>query len=111
MWKLQRQAEAATRAFNKEIMAEDGAGSADLQSRAKRGGGAGDDAVLFDDTADYETSNDVKVVTTFDSMGLKEDLLRGVYSYGEEQERGEQPAGKGMLAGLRVSKGSEKLLG
>ena len=50
--------------------------------------------MLFDDTADYETSNNVKVATTFDSMGLKEDLLRGVYSYGEEQERGEQPAGR-----------------
>jgi hypothetical protein len=29
-----------------------------------------------------ETSPDVSVVPTFDAMGLKEDLLRGIYSYG-----------------------------
>lgn len=29
-----------------------------------------------------ETSADVTVVPTFDAMGLKEDLLRGIYSYG-----------------------------
>ena len=29
-----------------------------------------------------ETSADVAVVPTFDAMGLKEDLLRGIYSYG-----------------------------
>lgn len=29
-----------------------------------------------------ETSADVSVVPTFDAMGLKEDLLRGIYSYG-----------------------------
>ena len=29
----------------------------------------------------FETSGDVKVITTFDQMGLKEDLLRGIYAY------------------------------
>lgn len=29
----------------------------------------------------FETSEEVKVAPTFDSMGLKEDLLRGVYAY------------------------------
>lgn len=32
-----------------------------------------------------ETSADVSVVPTFDAMGLKEDLLRGIYSYGFEK--------------------------
>jgi hypothetical protein len=29
----------------------------------------------------YETSTDVKVVSSFDDMGLKEDLVRGIYAY------------------------------
>lgn len=34
---------------------------------------------------EFETSEDVDVLPTFDSMGLKEDLLRGVYAYGFER--------------------------
>lgn len=30
----------------------------------------------------FETSKGVKVVNTFDAMGLKPDLLRGIYAYG-----------------------------
>lgn len=39
---------------------------------------------MADDLAgvEFETSKDVRVVTSFDKMGLKEDLLRGVYAYG-----------------------------
>lgn len=33
----------------------------------------------------FETSSDIHVVNTFDSMGLKEDLLRGIYAYGFEK--------------------------
>ena len=32
--------------------------------------------------AHFETSEDVEVNSTFDSMGLREDLLRGIYAYG-----------------------------
>jgi ATP-dependent RNA helicase len=32
---------------------------------------------------EFETSEDVGVVPTFDQMGLREELLRGIYSYGE----------------------------
>jgi ATP-dependent RNA helicase len=32
---------------------------------------------------EFETSEDVEVIPTFDSMGLREDLLRGVYAYGK----------------------------
>ena len=32
---------------------------------------------------EFETSEDVEVVPTFDSLGLREDLLRGVYAYGK----------------------------
>ena len=32
---------------------------------------------------EFETSEDVEVIPTFDSMGLREDLLRGIYAYGK----------------------------
>uniref|UniRef100_A0A915JPB5 RNA helicase n=1 Tax=Romanomermis culicivorax TaxID=13658 RepID=A0A915JPB5_ROMCU len=40
--------------------------------------------VMADDLAnvEFETSEDVEVIPTFDRMNLREDLLRGVYSYG-----------------------------
>ena len=31
---------------------------------------------------EFETSEDVEVISTFDQMGLREDLLRGIYGYG-----------------------------
>jgi len=34
---------------------------------------------------EFETSEGVEVVPTFDKMGLREDLLRGIYSYGFEK--------------------------
>ena len=38
--------------------------------------GDGDAAMVF------ETSKGVDVVNTFDGMGLRDDLLRGIYAYG-----------------------------
>lgn len=40
--------------------------------------------VLPDDlrNVEFETSEDVDVTPTFDNMGLREELLRGVYAYG-----------------------------
>ncbi|MEE4247934.1 MAG: hypothetical protein V2I33_21275 [Kangiellaceae bacterium] len=35
---------------------------------------------------EIETSEEMKVCTQFDQMGLKEELLRGVYSYGFERQ-------------------------
>ena len=31
---------------------------------------------------EFETSEEVDVTPTFDTMGLREDLLRGIYAYG-----------------------------
>ena len=31
---------------------------------------------------EFETSEDVDITPTFDAMGLREDLLRGIYAYG-----------------------------
>jgi hypothetical protein len=33
-------------------------------------------------TADFETSKGVKVVESFEDMGLKDELLRGIYDFG-----------------------------
>ena len=38
-----------------------------------------------EDEQDFETSKGVRVVTSFDAMGLREDLLRGLYQYGFEK--------------------------
>lgn len=32
---------------------------------------------------EFETSEEVEVISTFDQMNLREDLLRGIYAYGE----------------------------
>ena len=39
----------------------------------------------LDDLAnvEFETSDNVEVLKSFDSMGLKEDLIRGIYAYGK----------------------------
>jgi ATP-dependent RNA helicase len=49
---------------------------------AKRG-------LLTDDLSHvkFETSENVEVMSTFDSMNLKEDLIRGIYSYGKLLKR------------------------
>lgn len=57
---------------------------------------------------EFETSEEVDVTPTFDTMGLREDLLRGIYAYGEwAQARGAGgsaggeagAAGRGLEAG------------
>lgn len=32
---------------------------------------------------EFETSEEVEVISSFDKMNLREDLLRGIYAYGE----------------------------
>jgi ATP-dependent RNA helicase len=34
-----------------------------------------------DDKLVFETTDGVKVITSFDQLGLKENLLRGIYAY------------------------------
>ena len=48
------------------------------RARAQRKALLGED----DATMVFETSKEVTVITTFDQMNLKEDLLRGIYAYG-----------------------------
>lgn len=52
---------------------------------------------------EFETSEEVDVTPTFDTMGLREDLLRGIYAYGRwargagcERPPGEHGPGRGL---------------
>ncbi|CAG8819936.1 46331_t:CDS:2, partial [Gigaspora margarita] len=61
----------------------------------------------------FETSEDVKVVPTFDSIGLKEDLLRGIYAYNFEkpsaiQQRAIVPIMKGRDVIAQAQSGTGK---
>ena len=49
---------------------------------------AAKERVDFDEKASIEitTTDDVEIFTSFDSLGLKEDLLRGIYAYGIMRE-------------------------
>jgi ATP-dependent RNA helicase len=47
--------------------------------------GARTTGVTNPDDADFETSKSVKVAESFDQMGLKDDLLRGIYHFGFEK--------------------------
>lgn len=49
------------------------------KARAQRKALLGDE----DATMVFETSKGVDVVATFDGMNLRDDLLRGIYAYGE----------------------------
>ncbi|KAJ3187775.1 Eukaryotic initiation factor 4A-III [Gaertneriomyces sp. JEL0708] len=77
-----------------------------------RGKGAG-----FDHKTDaqlvFETSEDVKPITTFDELGLKEDLLRGIYAYNFEkpsaiQQRAIAPITKGRDVIAQAQSGTGK---
>lgn len=62
---------------------------------------------------EFETSEDVEVVPTFNSMGLKEELLRGIYAYGFEkpsaiQQRSIQPIVKGRDVIAQAQSGTGK---
>lgn len=70
-----------------------------------------------EDTTQFETSKDVHVVTSFDAMGLKEQLLRGIYQYGFEkpsaiQQRAILPIiqGKDVIAQAQSGTGKTSLI-
>lgn len=63
--------------------------------------------------ADFETSRGVKTVDTFDKMGLREDLLRGIYEYGFDkpsaiQQRAVVPIIKGRDVIAQAQSGTGK---
>uniref|UniRef100_A0A1I8AWT3 RNA helicase n=1 Tax=Steinernema glaseri TaxID=37863 RepID=A0A1I8AWT3_9BILA len=67
----------------------------------RRGRGEGMDEDLSN--VEFETSEDVEVIPTFDKMGLHENLLRGIYSYGFEKPSAiQQRAIKAIIKGRDV---------
>jgi ATP-dependent RNA helicase len=68
---------------------------------------------LDDEKMEFETSGEVRVTPTFDSMGLRSDLLRGIYAYGFEkpsaiQQRAIIPVIKGRDAICQAQSGTGK---
>ena len=62
-----------------------GGGAVAERTGERRGAGAATMAPSDDDVLkniEFETSEDVDVTPTFDAMGLREDLIRGIYAYG-----------------------------
>lgn len=48
-------------------------------NRTRRNGGVEDEKLVF------ETTEGVEAILSFDQMGIKDDLLRGIYAYGFEK--------------------------
>jgi len=62
---------------------------------------------------EFETSEDVDVTPTFDAMGLREDLIRGIYAFGFEkpsaiQQRSIRPIVKGRDVIAQAQSGTGK---
>ncbi|CAI7865794.1 unnamed protein product [Closterium sp. NIES-53] len=82
---------------------------------AARGGGeqmAGDESLVF------ETSKGVQVLSSFEQMGIREDLLRGIYAFGFEkpsaiQQRAIKPiiAGRDVIAQAQSGTGKTSMIG
>merc|ERR1711904_229335 len=75
-------------------------------------------ALVDDDKLVFETSADFEIVPTFDELGLREDLLRGIYAYGFEkpsavQQRAIGPivAGRDVIAQSQSGTGKTSLIG
>uniref|UniRef100_A0ACD5XTJ4 Uncharacterized protein n=1 Tax=Avena sativa TaxID=4498 RepID=A0ACD5XTJ4_AVESA len=84
-------------------------------SRRGSGGGAG----AMDDGANltFETSPGVEVVGSFDQMGIRDDLLRGIYAYGLEkpsavQQRAVLPiiGGRDLIAQAQSGTGKTSMI-
>eukprot|EP00049_Salpingoeca_infusionum_P017573 m.353502 g.353502 ORF g.353502 m.353502 type:complete len:397 (-) comp16780_c0_seq1:232-1422(-) len=68
---------------------------------------------LQDDKLSFETSAGVDVISTFDNLGLRDDLLRGIYAYGfvkpsAIQQRAIKPITKGRDVIAQAQSGTGK---
>eukprot|EP00824_Muranothrix_gubernata_P019362 TRINITY_DN38_c1_g1_i4.p1 TRINITY_DN38_c1_g1~~TRINITY_DN38_c1_g1_i4.p1 ORF type:complete len:405 (+),score=89.80 TRINITY_DN38_c1_g1_i4:24-1238(+) len=80
---------------------------------ATRGRGRAGDLIEGESKLQFETSGEVKVLGSFDEMGLKDNLLRGVYAYGFEkpsaiQQRAIVPVSKGRDVIAQAQSGTGK---
>lgn len=79
---------------------------------SRRGPGAMDDENLT-----FETSPGVEVISSFDQMGIRDDLLRGIYAYGFEkpsaiQQRAVLPiiSGRDVIAQAQSGTGKTSMI-
>merc|ERR1719163_2386668 len=79
---------------------------------------SGGGLIAEDDKLVFETSADIEIIPTFDELGLREDLLRGIYAYGFEkpsavQQRAIGPiiAGRDVIAQSQSGTGKTSLIG
>ena len=68
---------------------------------------------LFDDQYLFETTENIDIYPTFDSIGLREDLLKGIYAYGFDkpsavQQRAIVPIIKGRDVIVQSQSGTGK---
>ena len=71
-----------------------------------------------EEALEFETSKEVQVVTSFAEMGIKDDLLRGIYQYGFEkpsaiQQRAVVPIlqGRDVIAQAQSGTGKTTMIG
>ena len=83
------------------------------------GGGNNNNKIDFDEDKrmKFETSKEVNVTSTFDGMGIREDLLRGLYAYGFEkpsaiQQRAVLPitSGRDVIAQAQSGTGKTSMI-
>lgn len=91
-------------------MAATGAGSVVPANRARRG-------MVEDDKLVFETTKGVEPIMSFDEMGIKDDLLRGIYQYGFEkpsaiQQRAVLPiiSGRDVIAQAQSGTGKTSMI-
>merc|ERR1712193_163356 len=79
---------------------------------------SGGGLIAEDDKLVFETSADIEIIPTFDELGLREDLLRGIYAYGFEkpsavQQRAIGPvvSGRDVIAQSQSGTGKTSLIG
>jgi hypothetical protein len=66
----------------KTVSAPKSSGAAAASSSSSSSKQSMADKKVFDDTSLFDSSEDVKALPSFEAMGLKEDLLRGIFAYG-----------------------------
>ena len=82
-----------------------------------RGGGRRSGGPMDDDKLVFETTEGIEPITNFNDMGIKEDVLRGVYEYGFEkpsaiQQRAVMPIlqGRDVIAQAQSGTGKTSMI-
>ncbi|KAF2615142.1 hypothetical protein F2Q70_00010187 [Brassica cretica] len=87
------------------------------EANPSRGGGRRGGGPMDDDKLVFETTEGIEPITNFNDMGIKEDVLRGVYEYGFEkpsaiQQRAVMPIlqGRDVIAQAQSGTGKTSMI-